>query len=323
MNKLKLLMIALSVGAALAATAAGAEEYPAKPIKIVVPYSAGGGVDSIARLIGRQLSIRLGQPVIIDNRPGANSNLGADLVAKAAPDGYTLLLSANSLATNTTLFPNTPYNVLRDFAPVARVGYAPLLLVVPATSTAKSLNDLISMAKQQPGKLNYASSGNGSSQHLAGEMLKMVAHIDAQHIPYKGGAPALTDLLGGRISYMFQNPFEVISHIKANQLRPLLVGSAKRLPLLPDVPTPAEAGLPGFEATVWWGIVAPVKVPKGVVGKLNAEVTKILNDPEVQSKLAEIGVVATPGTSEQFGQFLKVETDTWAKVIKASGIHSD
>lgn len=323
MSKLKLLLMAVWAGAAVSANTAGAQEFPSKPIKIIVPYSAGGGVDSIARIVGRQLSTRLGQPVIVENRPGANANLGADLVAKAAPDGYTLLLSANTLATNTTLFPHTPFNVQRDFAPVARIGYAPLVLVVPASSALHSVKELISAAKQQPGKLNYSSSGNGSSQHLAGEMLKDVAKIDVLHIPYKGGAPALTDLLGGRITYMFQNPFEVISHIKANQLRPLMVGGEKRLPLLPDVPTAGEAGLRGFEASVWWGVVAPIKTPRGVVNKLNAEIRNLLNDPEVRSKLADIGVVTTPGTPEQFGEFLKTETDRWAKVIQAAGIHAD
>lgn len=323
MSKLKLLLMAVWAGAAVSANTAGAQEFPSKPIKIIVPYSAGGGVDSIARIVGRQLSTRLGQPVIVENRPGANANLGADLVAKAAPDGYTLLLSANTLATNTTLFPHTPFNVQRDFAPVARIGYAPLVLVVPASSALHSVKELISAAKQQPGKLNYSSSGNGSSQHLAGEMLKDVAKIDVLHIPYKGGAPALTDLLGGRITYMFQNPFEVISHIKANQLRPLMVGGEKRLPLLPDVPTAGEAGLRGFEASVWWGVAAPIKTPRGVVNKLNAEIRNLLNDPEVRSKLADIGVVTTPGTPEQFGEFLKTETDRWAKVIQAAGIHAD
>lgn len=325
MSKFTFLITAVCAAAfsAGAAGAAGAAEFPDKPLKIIVPYSAGGGVDSIARIVGRQLSTRLGQPVVVENRPGANANLGADLVAKAPADGYTLLLSANTLATSATLFPHTPFNVLRDFAPVARIGYAPLVLVVPSSSPIHSVKELVAAAKQQPGKLNYSSSGNGSSQHLAGEMLKSVAQIDVLHIPYKGGAPALTDLLGGRITYMFQNPFEVISHIRANQLRSLMVGSEKRLPLLPEVPTAAEAGLRGFEASVWWGVVAPVKTPHAVVTRLNAEITTILNDPEVKSKLADIGVVTTPGTPEQFGEFLKLETDRWAKVIKAAGIHAD
>lgn len=323
MSKLSWSMIALSASLALTFNLAHAQEYPNKPIKIVVPFAAGGAVDSIARVIGQRLSVQVGQPVLIDNRPGASANLGADIVAKSPPDGYTVLLSANALATNTTLFPNAPFNALRDFAPVAYVGYAPLVLVVPTAFPAKSLKELIALAKQQPGKLNYASAGNGSSQHLAGEMLKISAQIDALHVPYKGGAPALTDLLGGRISYMMQNPIEVLPHIKANQLRPLFVGSSKRLSLLPDTPTASEAGLPGYEATVWWGVVAPVKTPKEVVAKLNAELVKALGDPGVKDKLTEMGVVINPSSPQQLGEFLKLETDKWAKVIKTSGIQAD
>lgn len=308
---------------ALTAKIADAEDYPSKPIRIVVPFAAGGAVDLIARVIGQQIALQTGQPVIVENKPGASANLGADYVAKAAPDGYTVLLSANGLATNVTLFPQAPVNTLRDFAPVAQVGYAPLVLVVAKDAPAKSLKELIAIAKQQPGKLSYASAGNGSSQHLGGEMLKISAQIDVLHVPYKGGAPALTDLLGGRISYMMQNPLEVMPHIKAHQLRALTVASAKRLAQLPDVPTASEAGLPGFEASVWWGIVAPVKTPKDIVAKLNAEVLKALGAPKVKEKLNEMGVVIKPSTPEQFGDFLKLEIDKWAKVIKTSGIQAD
>lgn len=329
MKNLKLnwssLVIALCASASLALTAkvALAEEYPSRPIRIVVPFAAGGAVDSIARVIGQQMSLQTGRPVLVENKPGASANLGADYVAKAAPDGYTVLLGANGLATNVTLFPNAPVNTLRDFAPVAQVGYAPLVLVVAKDSPAKTLKELISIAKQQPGKLSYASAGNGSSQHLAGEMLKISAQIDVLHVPYKGGAPALTDLLGGRISYMMQNPLEVLPHIKAGQLRALAVGGVKRLALLPDVPTASEAGLPGYEASVWWGFVAPVKTPQDIVGKLNTEVQKALAAPRVKEKLAEMGVVINPSTPEQFGAFLKLEIDKWAKVIKTSGIQAD
>ncbi len=305
------------------AALAVAEEYPSRPIRIVVPFAAGGAVDSIARVLGQQLSLSTGRPVLVENKPGASANLGADYVAKSAPDGYTVLLAANGLATNVTLFPNMPVNTLRDFAPVAQVGYAPLVLVVSKDSPAKTLKDLISIAKQQPGKLSYASAGNGSSQHLAGEMLKIAAQIDVLHVPYKGGAPALTDLLGGRISYMMQNPLEVLPHIKAQQLYALAVAGNKRLALLLDVPTSNEAGLPGFEASVWWGMVVPVKTPQEIVVKLNAEVQKALAAPKVREKLAEMGVIISPSTPEQFGAFLKLEIDKWAKVIKTSGIQAD
>ena len=317
------IVVCLSALAALTAGVAQGEEYPVKPIKIVVPFAPGGAVDAIARVIGRQISLQMGQPVIIENKPGASANIGADYVAKAAPDGYTILLGANGLATNMSLFPHVPFNALRDFAPIARVGYAPLVLVVPSEFPAKSLKELLVMAKQQPGKLNYASAGNGSSNHLAGEMLKISAAIDVMHVPYKGGAPALTDLLGGRISYMLLNPLEVLPHIKSHQLRALAVASTKRLALLPDVPTAGEAGLPGYEASVWWGFVAPVKTPKEFVAKLNTEIQKALADPQVKDKLTQMGVIINPSTPDQFGEFLKLEVDKWAKVIKTAGIQAD
>lgn len=317
------IVLCLCTLAALATSAVQAEDYPTKPIKIVVPFAPGGAVDAIARVIGRQLSVQLGQPVVIENKPGASANIGADFVAKAPPDGYTILLAANGLATNMTLFPHVPFNALRDFAPIARVGYAPLVLVVPSEFPAKSLKDLLVMARQQPGKLNYASAGNGSSNHLAGEMLKISAAIDVMHVPYKGGAPALTDLLGGRISFMLLNPLEVLPHIKGHQLRALAVGSGKRLALLPDVPTAAEAGLPGFEVSVWWGFVAPAKTPKEFVAKLNSEIQKALADPQVNDKLVQMGAIINPSTPEQFGEFLKIEVETWAKVIKTAGIQAD
>ena len=308
---------------ALMASVAGAEEFPSRPIRIVVPFAAGGAVDAIARVVGQQMALQSGHPVLVENKPGASANLGADYVAKAAPDGYTILLSANGLATNVTLFPKSPVNALRDFAPVVQVGYAPLVLVVPKESPAKSLKDLIAMAKQQPGKLNYASAGNGTSGHLASEMLKISAAIDVLHVPYKGGAPALTDLLGGRISYMLLNPVEVLPHIKAGQLRALAVSGSKRLALLPEVPTAGEAGLPGFEASVWWGIVAPVKTPREIVARLNAEAQKAMATAKVKDKLVEMGVVINPGTPEQFGEFLKLEVAKWARVITTSGIQAD
>jgi tripartite-type tricarboxylate transporter receptor subunit TctC len=309
--------------AALNPVAALAQAYPAKPIRIVVPYPAGGAVDIVARNIGQPLSEALKQPVIVENRPGASANIGMEMVAKSPADGYVLLMASNGIATNMALFPNLAFDGRRDFAPVARIGYAPLVIVVPASSPAKSLKDLIAMAKAEPGKLTYASAGNGSSGHLAGELLKSAAKIDVLHVPYKGGAPALADLLGERISFMPINPVEVIANIRAGKLRALAVGSDKRVPLLPDVPTVAEAGLPGYEATVWWGLVAPAATPPDVVRTLNAETNKALADPAVAGKLAELGVVITPGTPEQFGAFIRAQAELWSGVIKAAGIQPD
>jgi len=300
-----------------------AQPYPNRPIRIVVPYAAGGAVDIVARTLGQPLSEALQQPVIVDNRPGASANIGMELVAKAAPDGYTLLMASNGIATNMALFPHLAFDAGRDFAPTAKIGYAPLVIVVPAASPAKSLKDLIAMAKAEPGKLAYASAGNGSSGHLAGELLKSAAKIDVLHVPYKGGAPAITDLLGERITFMPINPVEVLAHIRGSRLRALAVASDKRFSLLPDVPTAAEAGLPGYEASVWWGLVAPAKTSPDIVRQLNVETNKALANPAIAGKLAELGVVVTPGTSDQFTAFIKSQTELWSGVIKSAGIQPD
>jgi tripartite-type tricarboxylate transporter receptor subunit TctC len=314
---------AVLLGTALFGGTVQAQEYPGRPIKLIVPFSPGGAVDILARIIGQRLAEQMGQPVIVDNRPGANSNLAAELVVKSPADGYTMLIAANGLATNTTLYPNLPFNVLRDLAPVARIGYAPLILVCAPSFPARSLRELIALAKAEPGKLTYASAGNGTSGHLAGEMLKVSAQIDVLHVPYKGGAPAIVDLLGERISFMLLDPLQVMSHVKAQRMRAIAVGSPKRLSLLPDVPTATEAGLPGFEASVWWGFLVPGRTPKEIVAKLNAETLRALADPTVKEKLADMGVVITSGTPEQFAEFLKSETDKWASVIRTSGIQAD
>src|SRR5438876_9335591 len=309
--------------AVLASFTAHAQSYPNRPIKIIVPYAAGGAVDIVARTVGQPLAEALKQPVIVDNRPGASANIGMEAAAKAAPDGYTLLMASNGIATNMALFPNLTFDGRRDFAPIAKIGYAPLVIVVPASSPAKSLKDLIAMAKAEPGKLTYASAGNGSSGHLAGELLKSTAKIDVTHVPYKGGAPAITDLVGDRISFMPINAVEVIAHIRAGKLRALAVASDKRFALLPDVPTVAESGLPGYEASVWWGRVAPAKTPPEIVRQLNAETNKALANPAISNKLGELGVVVTPGMPDQFAAFIKSQTELWSDVVKSAGIKPD
>lgn len=314
-----LLAAALSLGAA----ATSAETYPAKPIRLVVPYAAGGAVDIVARSVGQKMSVLLKQPIIVDNRPGASTNIGMDAVSKAAPDGYTIMMASNSLATNAALFAKLPFDPTRDFTPVARIGQASLVLVVPAKSSVTSLKDLVSQAQAQPGKLSYASAGNGSSGHLAGELFKEAAHIDVLHVPYKGGAPAITDLLGERITFMPINPLEVITHIRAGTLRAIAVASDQRAPLLPSVPTSREQGLPGFTASVWWGLVAPAKTPPAVVRELNTAANTALADPDVRKQLMQLGVTILPGTPEAFGQFVRNETSTWNGVIRKAGITAD
>ena len=316
-------LLGVVVTAASIPCAALAQGYPSKPVKIVVPFPPGGAVDTIARVVGQKLADHLGQPVIVDNRPGASANIGAELVAKSPPDGYTLLMAANGLATNNTLFPKLAFNGIRDFTAVGRIGYAPLVLVIHPSFPAKSVGELVALAKAEPGKLTYASAGNGSSGHLAGELFKISARIDVLHVPYKGGAPAITDLLGGRISFMPINPIEVLSHIKSQRLRVLAVASDKREGFLPDVPTVSEAGVPGFEASVWWGLVAPARTPREIVTRLNAETLRALADTAVKGKLTELGVVITPGSPEQFGDFIRAEDARWSGVIKASGITPD
>jgi tripartite-type tricarboxylate transporter receptor subunit TctC len=232
-------------------------------------------------------------------------------------------MASNGLTTNMALFPNLAFDGRRDFAPIARIGFAPLVIVVPASSPAKTLKDLIAMAKAKPGELAYGSAGNGSSGHLAGESLKALAGIDVLHVPYKGGAPAVTDLLGERLSFMPINPLEVISYIQAGRLRVLAVGSDKRVPLLPDTPTVSEAGVPGFEATVWWGLVAPARTPADIVAMLNTDTNKVLHDTAIIKKLGDLGVVTTPGTPADFAQFIAKQTELWSTVIRKAGIRPD
>jgi tripartite-type tricarboxylate transporter receptor subunit TctC len=314
---------AFVVGACLGLQAANAQPYPSKPVKIIVPFAAGGAVDTVGRVIGQRLSEQVGQPVVVENKPGGHANIGADFVAKAPADGYTTLLGANGLATNMTLMKELPFDTLRDFAPVAFVGYAPLVLVVPASATAKSLQEFLAAARAKPGAFTYGTAGAGGSGHLASELFKSAGKFDALHVPYKGGAPALTDLMGDRITFMLINPIEAAPHVKAGRLRALAVSGDKRLALLPDVATFREAGLPEFEASVWWGFVVPAKTPHDVVAKLGAEILKSLQDPAVREKLQALGAVVDPMGSEAFAKFLKSEIEKWAAVIRAAKITAE
>ncbi len=306
-----------------AAGRAAAQAWPSKPIHLVVPYAPGGAVDTISRIVGARISERLGQPVIVENRPGAATNIGMQAVAKAAPDGYTLLMASPSLATNGALFASLPFDPARDFAPVAKIGYAPLVVVVPATSPYTTFAQLLAAGKAAPGKLIYGSAGNGSSGHLAGELMAGAAGVEMLHVPYKGGAQALTDLIGERLTFMPLNPVEVVGHVRSNRLRALAVASARRLPLFPDVPTASEAGLAGFEASVWWGLVGPAHLPADVVERLNAATQASLAEPATREKLAEFGAVVDTGPAAALGDFIRAETARWARVIRAANIRPD
>jgi tripartite-type tricarboxylate transporter receptor subunit TctC len=308
---------------AAAATAQAQDVYPSKPIRVVVPYAAGGAVDIVTRLVGQKMGERLKQVVIVDNRPGAGSNIGMSVAAKAPADGYILLTASNTLASNGALYKNLDFDIAHDLVPVGSIGYAPLVVVVPQASPFKTLQELIAYGKANPDKLTYASAGNGSSGHLASELLKDEAKFQALHVPYKGGAPAITDLLGGRISFMSINPLEVISHIQGGKLRALAVLDRQPTPLLPSVPTISALQLPGSSATVWWGMAAPKGTPPEIVAKLNETLRLTLADPAVIRKMSELGAVTTPGSTADFGKFVGEETVKWSKVIKTAGILPD
>ena len=313
----------ITLGFALSVSAFAQQDYPSRPLHLIVPFAAGGAVDTVARVIGARLSTQLGQPVLVENKPGASGDIGADVVAKAAPDGYTLLVGANGLATNMTLYSKLPFNTLRDFAPISLLGYAPLVLVTAPAEPFKTTQELLAWGQKHPGQLTYGSAGNGSSGHLAGALLASTAHITALHVPYKGGAPALVDLIAGRTSFMLLNPLEVLPHVKSGRLRALGVSGDQRIALLPEVPTLAESGLPGYEASVWWGLLAPAGTPPEIVARLNAETVKALADPAVRERLTSLGAVITPSTPDQFSTFLHTEIDKWAGVIKAAHIQVD
>lgn len=301
-----------------------AQTYPNKPIRFVVPYSAGGTSDIIARIIGQRLSERVGQQVVIDNRPGAGGNLGSDLVAKAMPEGYTILMgNVATHAINPSLYAKMPYDAVRDFSPVTLVADVPTVLVVPLSVPAKSVQQLITLAKKTPGALNFASAGTGTTQHLAGELFKTMAGINIVHIPYKGGGPALTDLIGGQVSLMFPNIPLVLPYIKSGRLRALAVASSKRSSILPDVPTVSESGLSGLEVATWFGVLGPAGILKEVVMRLHDEIVGIVGSSETKERLTGIGADIVTSSPDEFSAYIKAEIAKWAKVIKASGARAD
>src|SRR6266700_8099210 len=278
--------IILALAMFLASLAVLGQDYPSKPIRLIVPFTAGGGNDSVARLVGKSLSDSLGQQLVIDNRPGAGGVLGAEIAAKAAPDGYTLFLGGvGSHAVNPNLNDRLPYDPIRDFAPVALLAQAPLVLVVHPSVPAESFKAFVALARSRPGQLNYASNGNGSSSHLAAVMFDSMTGVDMVHVPYKGLSPALTDLLSGRVQLMFSSVVAILPHINAGKLRGLAVTGRRRLPSMPDLPTIAESGLPAYEAGSWYGVLAPAGTPREIVARLNAELVKALAQPEVRTRL--------------------------------------
>jgi len=290
-------------------------------VRLIVGFPPGGGTDVVARVIGAKLSEWWGQAVAVENRPGATGTIGADIVAKSPPDGYTLIMGhVNSHGIAPNLFKKLPYDAQRDFAMVAYVGYVPNVLVVHPSIPARNVKELIAIAKARPGQMSYASSGVGSTQHLAGEMLKLLAGIDILHVPYKGSGPAVVDLIAGHVVMNFDTMPPVLPHIRSGRMRALAVTTPKRAGPLPDVPTMVESGLKGFEMTNWYGVMAPAKTPREVVAKLNGEINKIMGLPEQKAKLEEVGTQLDPISTEQFTKFLASEIAKYAKLVKASGV---
>jgi tripartite-type tricarboxylate transporter receptor subunit TctC len=315
---------ALHSMAALAQSPAPAASYPNKPVRWIIPYSAGGSSDTRVRQLQPLLAEIWGQPIIVDNKPGAGGVIGTDLIAKAAPDGYTIgMANFGPLAVSPSLVKTLPYDPLKDVVPVVLIERGPLVLMVNPSTPVKSVKELIALAKEKPGTLTFASSGNGSSHHLSGEMFKSMTGIDIQHVPYKGGAPAASDLMGGHVSMMFELMYSALPAIKGGKLRALAVTSSERLSVLPEVPTLAEAGVTGFEANNWQGVIVPAGTPKDIVAKLNATINTVLAMPEIREKLLNQGNQVGGGTPEEFAAMIRAETVKWGKVVREAGVRAD
>jgi tripartite-type tricarboxylate transporter receptor subunit TctC len=299
-----------------------AQTYPSRPIRLIVPFPAGGAVDITARLIGQSLSERLRQQFIIETRPGAGGTIGTGAVAHAAPDGYTLLMVDASATINVTLYDKLDFNFLRDIAPVASINRVPLVMEVHPSVPASTLPEFIAYAKANPGKLNMASSGNGTPTHVAGELFKMMAGVDMVHVPYRGAAPATADLLAGQVQVYFTGATNVVEYVKAGKLRALAVTTATRLETLPDTPTVADF-VPGYEASTWYGVGAPTNTPSGIIDKLNREINAALTDPKMKARLSELGTSVLVTSPAEFEKFIADETEKWAKVIRAANIKLD
>jgi len=314
-------VLALSL-ATWCAQAALAQDYPNHPVRIIVPFAAGGPADVYARFLGQRLQEALGQPFVVDDRPGGGSVVGTDAVAKSTPDGYTLLLMSNTHTVNESLMPNKPFALTRDFVPVAPINYSDLVMVVHPSVAAKSVAEFIALAKAQPGKLNYASSGPGTPYHMAGELFKAMAGVDIVHVPYRGSSGARTDTIGGQVQMMFDAVTTMSEHVKAGQVRALGTSGKTRSTVLLDVPTVAET-VPGYEATIWLGIVAPKGTPPAIVTRLNAEITRIVSRPDVRRDWAAQGAVAMTMTPDEFGKYISNDIVKWERIVKISGAKPD
>ncbi|HYH42742.1 MAG TPA: tripartite tricarboxylate transporter substrate binding protein [Burkholderiales bacterium] len=297
-----------------------AQTYPSRPVRLIVPYVPGGGVDFVGRTVAQKLTETWGSPVIVDNRPGGGTNIGSELVARSAPDGYTLLIAGVPNSVNMTLYKKLPYDVLKDFAPITRTTTAPNILVVHPSVPAKSVKELLALAKSRPGQLTYASAGVGSSNHLSGALFTTMGGVDILHVPYKGGGAAVTDLMGGQVSMYFGTTPSTAPHVKSGRLRALGLTSAKRSALLPELPTIAEAGLAGYEQSAWHGLLAPAATPQPIIDKLHADVVRALRSPDVAQKMASQGVDVITSTPAEFTAFIKQDVAKYAKLVKSANI---
>ena len=308
----------------LAAALSAAQEYPVRPIRMIIPYPPGGGTDFFARMLGAKLTEAFGQPIVMENRPGAAGVIGADAVAKATPDGYTIFIGqASNLAINLHLMAKLPYDPLRDFSPVSLVGGSPSLLVVHPSLPVHTVKDLVALARAKPGAIVYASAGTGSPGHISTEYFKRVAGIDMLHVPYKGASPALTNVLAGEASLYFTSPVAAQPLVKAGRLRQVAVTSAKRFAPLPEVPTIAESGYQEIDIVSWWGLLTPANVPREIIARLHAETVKSMNAPETKDRLARQGVAVMTDTPDEFAQFIRSEIEKWGRMVKASGARLD
>ena len=319
----KIIFHATAVALCIAGGSAWAQAWPSKPISLVVPFPAGGTTDVLARAVGQELSKSLGQPVVVESKPGAGATLGADFVVKSKPDGYTLLMGAVHHTIASSVYKKLPYDFQKDLAPVTTVALVPNVLVINPNVAAKNTKELLALAKANPGKLTYGSNGNGTGQHLIGAQFESMGGVELLHVPYKGSGPLTTDLLGGQITMSFDTITPVLSHIKAGKLRALAVTTAKRSPALPDVPTLDESGLKGFNLGTWFGILAPANTPRDVVVRLNAEIVKIVNAPDFKKKMEDIGAEPIGNTPEQMAKQIKDDTERFAKLVKDAGVSID
>ena len=313
----------LTAAAALAAPLSALASdiaYPQRPIRFLIPQSPGGASDTVGRIIAQKLGENLGQQLVVDNRPGATGNIGAEMVARAMPDGYTMLLTAPNLVTSPSLYARVPFDPIKDFAPVSQLTQSPNVWIVHPSFAAKTMNDLIEIAKSKPGQIDFSSSGPASTQHLAGELLNVMTGIKLVHVPYKGGGPALIDLIGGRVPVMSSTLPSAVPHIKAGRVRALAVTSARRSPAMPELPTVAEsAGLPGYEATTWQGLVFPAATPTAIVARMSAETAKVLALNDVRDRLRDLGYEPVASSPQQFTAYISAELEKWTKVIKSAG----